>query len=70
MPKYEQFLMDTYSDTVLLMKQITKKHQKFDNTWNQINDHPNVVNDTLSRQKEEFSQQFTISSLGQLNIKI
>ena len=42
--------MDRYSDTVFSIRQITKQHQKH-YVWNHINDHPNMMNDTLARHK-------------------
>ena len=53
--------MDRYSDTTFLIRQITMQQQKLNHAWNHIKDHPDMANnDTISRQKEEFSQQFTI----------
>ena len=51
LPKYNQPPMDTYSNTTFLIWQIPKQHQNFDHVWNHINDHPNMKNDTLSKQK-------------------
>ena len=43
--------MDTYSDAVFLIQQTTKQHQKCDDVWNHMTDHPNMVNQTISGQK-------------------
>ena len=60
--------MDRYSDTASLIRQITKQHQKLDCAWNCINDHSKVAVIPYQN-KEEFSQQFTISFLAQLKVK-
>ena len=43
--------MDRYSDTIFLIRQITKQHYIFNHSKNYINDHPNMANNTKSRQK-------------------
>ena len=53
-PKYNELLMDRYSNMAFLIRQITtKEHLTFVHSWNYINDHPNMANDTLWRQKME-----------------
>ena len=71
MLKSNQILLDRYSDMpFLIIRQIAKQHQKFDHAWNHNSHHPNMTNITMSRQKEEFSQQFTISYLAQQIVKM
>ena len=54
-PKYNQLLIVGYSDTVFLIRQMTKQHQQFNHAQNHIKDHPNIANDTLlSTQREDF----------------
>ena len=65
MPKYNQLLMDRYSDVIFLIRQVTKQHQKFNHAWNHINYHPNIVNDTISRQKKGFFSAIYNSLFGQ-----
>ena len=52
MPKYNQIILDTYSESTFLLRQTTKQHQKFHHAWNHIIDHPNMVNNPISRQKK------------------
>ena len=60
MPKYDYNLIShRYSDRVFLIDQITKQHLKSNHAWNHINEHPNVANYIISRQKEKkFSELF------------
>ena len=50
-PRYNQILLDRYSDATFILRQTTKQHQKFNHTWNDISDHPNMANNTILRQK-------------------
>ena len=70
LPKYKQILLDRYSDTTFLLQQITKQHQEFDHDWNHINNHPNVAKIWYQNKKEELSQQFMISYLAKLKVKM
>ena len=52
MPKYNQLLMDRYSDMIFLIRQFSEPHLKFGYTWNHSKN---------QEKQEEFSQQFIIS---------
>ena len=45
--------MDRYSDTILLIRHITKQHQKVNKAWNYISYHSNMVNNTVNKTKEK-----------------
>ena len=46
-PKYNQLLLDRYSDTTFSLEQITKQHQQCNHAWNCISDQPNRANDYI-----------------------
>ena len=48
MLKYNQILLDRYSDTTFLLRQITKQYQPFHHAWIHISNHLNMVNNTMS----------------------
>ena len=66
MPKFNQILLERYSDITFLLKQISKQHQRFDHAWNYISNDLNMENHTTSKQKEELSYQSIISYLAQV----
>ena len=51
MPKYSEILLYRYSDTTFLLQQITKQYRKFNLSLNCISRHPNMANNSKSRQK-------------------
>ena len=48
--------MDKYSDTVFLIREISKQHKKFEHEWHHVNNNPSVANDTIYRKKESGCQ--------------
>ena len=53
--------MVRYSDTVFLIRQISKLHLKFDHAWNHINEHSTMGNDTSSRHERKVFSSIYIS---------
>ena len=70
MPKYNQLLKDRYTDTIFLLRQVTKQHSKFNHALNHIADHPNMVNDNTSRHKRGFFSNILISFLIKQKAKL
>ena len=54
MLKYNLVLTDRYSDIVLLIKQISRQHKKFEHVWNPITEHPAIVTTQCPEKKENF----------------
>ena len=48
LPKYSQLLMDRYSDTTFLIRQIIKQHEKFNHAGNNVSNHPDVASGNIS----------------------
>ena len=51
MPKYNQILKEMYSDTVFLLRHISKWNLKFNHAWNHISKHPEIANDNILSHK-------------------